>query len=123
MIGNTYSSPGINVNYTSRGWSASVRYHDSGHADSGQVSTEGTLSTRYAEGGSHAVALAKVIDTIKADAERLGIGWQAPYVFVEFLEAAENYPERFPKNWEALIAEQARRIGWYTLCEDTATKA
>lgn len=124
MIGTAYSSLGIDVNYTQSGWSASVRYFDSGNAASKQVSTEGTLSTRYAEGGPHEGALTKVIDAIKADAERLGIKWaRPPYLYAAFIEAAENYPDRFPRNWESLIAAQANRIGWYTLCEENATKA
>ena len=127
MIGNGYWATGITVlwQYSGSGdygWSARVEYLDGGFcnddADKGQVSTEGILHTRYAvRDGKTADALTVVIDTIKADAERLGVRWPAPgqskpHVYYKGDGEDEDYPP--PDGWRELVDAQAARLGWAT---------
>lgn len=119
--------------YLSHGesWSGSLDYFDDGFAsdnpDTATVSTEGTLRTSYGvEHTGRTDALALVIDTLIADAEKLGI---------EFRERALGFPMLYyrvdgeapdcppPPNYRELLAEQARRIGWATYGYEPAVKA
>ncbi|HEY9412389.1 MAG TPA: hypothetical protein VIP77_22615 [Jiangellaceae bacterium] len=126
MIGNGYWSNGITVRYSDGRWSASVAYYDDGFvndtADDGTVSTEGTLHTRYfLRDGKTADALTVAIDTVKADAERLGISWNTPGIgpFVYMDGDGENGGRDVPDNWRELVDEQARRLGWERLYSQT----
>jgi hypothetical protein len=75
MIGNGYWATGITLKWSlGIGWSAAVEFYDDGLAE--QDSTEGVLRTRYFENGEN--ALARQIDCIEADAERLGITFGGP---------------------------------------------
>jgi hypothetical protein len=139
MIGNGYWSTGISVWYAysgqgRHGWAAKVEYYDDGFcsddADTGQVSTEGTLrtegelGTRYAvQQGEAADALTVVIDVIKADAERLGIRWGVdravpPSLYYRGDGEDENYPP--PDGWRETLAAQSERIGWRPLYVELA---
>jgi hypothetical protein len=134
MIGPRYWATGITVhhhNHPQRGatWSARVDFLDDGFLDDdptqGRVSTQGHLGTRYALdncGGDHTVALAAAIDAVKADAERLGIGWKyrgemGPCIFIGDEESEDN-----PPGWRGLLNEQARRIGWEPFYTETTTR-
>jgi hypothetical protein len=112
MIGDHYWSTGIIVKYGGRAeyqdeWAASLTFHDDGFAQKG--TTEGTLTTRYFE------PLAQAIDTIKADAEKLGIVFRptvtrAPHIFAYEDGLSDDWP--MPDGWRKLLHEQAERIGW-----------
>ena len=124
MIGNGYWSTGITVTWQysgsgDYGWAASLEYLDDGFcnddADVGRVSTEGTLHTRYAvRQGETADALTVVIDTIKADAERLGIRWGAvtPGATVYYKGDGEDEDFPPPDGWREMVNAQAERLGW-----------
>lgn len=124
MIGSGYWSTGITVEYRyagqgDYGWAAKVAYLDDGFVDDNpgarNISTEGTLHTRYAvrdctDGTS---ALAAVIDVIKADAERLGITWKTPAIYYQgdgHIENIDDLPA--PEGWRQMLRDQAQRIGW-----------
>lgn len=101
-------------------WSGKLNYLDDGWAgddnpDTGDISTEGTLRTRYAlTNGQHQTALTAVIDALVADATRLGIQlgapWTAPWLYVE--GDGEHTDVPLPADWRELLATEARRIGW-----------
>lgn len=122
MIGNGYWSNGITVRYSDGRWSASVDYYDNGfandRADAGEVSTEGTIHTRYfLRDGKTTDALTVAVDVVKADAERFGIIWNTPGVgpFVYMDGDGENGGRPLPSNWRELVDAQARRLGWESL--------
>ncbi|MBU2249781.1 MAG: hypothetical protein KKD77_23745 [Gammaproteobacteria bacterium] len=110
MIGNTYWSTGISVRSDGHGkWAAFLRFQDDGFAEDG--ATEGWLTTRYFE------PLAQAIDTIKADAEKLGIQFRGTIGEIPFLwgeQDGESKEWPMPVNWRELLQEQARRLGWST---------
>lgn len=145
MIGTRYWSTGITVRYayagTSNrdghcvaeyGWMASLNFLDDGFnsddRDNGQISTEGTLRTRYfvrahdehappnvvSEG--HRKALQVAIDVLRADAERLGVRFSSaasgPWLYYQGDGESDEWPP--PDGWRLLLAEQATRLGWET---------
>ena len=121
MIGDGYWATGIVVTYSGggqHGWAAEVGYYDAGFCnddpDTGQISTEGTLHTRYhvrRHGPGTADPLKAVIDVIKADAERLGIRFNDDAcVFYKGDGEAKDYPP--PEGWRELVDAQAVRLGW-----------
>lgn len=127
MIGSGYWATGITVRYgysgmNLYGWAARVEFYDDGFCsddtDSGTISTEGTLRTRYyvREGaGPDADGLAAAIDAVRADADRLGVAFRddgvlAPCVYYEGDGENENYPP--PEGWRELVDAQAARLGW-----------
>jgi hypothetical protein len=127
MIGNGYWAVGITVRYSYSGmnrygWGASIDFCDDGfcsdNTDSGTISTEGTIRTRYYvhEGNDPDVdALTVAIDVIKADAERIGIrfrhdGMMTPHVYYKGDGEDKAYPP--PVGWRELIDAQSARLGW-----------
>lgn len=103
------------------GWSGKLDYFDDGWAgddnpDRGRIATEGTLRTRYRVADSQQTALAAVIDTLIADAQRLGIqlGTSAdgPRLYVPGDGEWDDHP--LPDDWRNLLAAEAQRIGWKT---------
>lgn len=104
------------------GWGGTVDYHDDGFADddpdTGRVSTEGTLKTRYSVHDGNAVqGLTVVIDTLIADAARLGIkfrgaGDDTAMLFYEGDGENEDWPP--PAGWREMLRAEAERIGWAT---------
>jgi hypothetical protein len=103
------------------GWGGKVDYCDDGFCDddpdTGRVSTEGTLVTRYSVHDGDAVdGLTAVIDTLLADAKRLGIEFRIgdgqPMLFFEGDGENEEWPP--PAGWRETLREQAERIGWRT---------
>lgn len=119
MIGNSYWSTGITLTYHDGEWGASLTFLDAGFldddADAGQVSTEGTLRTRYAvHDGDEVDGLTAAIDALMADAARLGIEWRrmpgvAPSLFTDEAEAPGW---EWPAGWRELVGAQAERLGW-----------
>jgi hypothetical protein len=117
MIGDGYWSSGIMVTYQQayQGWLASARFYDDGFgrsdADTGEISTIGALNSRYfiRDGHQHD-GLTAVIDTIKADAERLGIAWRDPALFVPGDGSDPQQP--LPADWRSLLDGHATRLGW-----------
>lgn len=117
MIGNTYWSTGILVRHDNGKWHATVEYFDNGfvddNADDRRVSTEGKLHTRYyLRDGKHADALTIAIDTVKADAERLGITWRDVWATEAKATIYMDDEETAPAGWRELANAQARRLGW-----------
>ena len=127
MIGETYWATGISIRYGYSGegrygWAAEVAFYDNGFCDddtdTGTISTQGTLATRYfvREGdGVDADGLAAAVDTVKADAERLGIRFRddealSPAVYYEEDGTGGQYPP--PAGWRDLVNAQAVRLGW-----------
>lgn len=134
MIGPRYWSTGITVTYrhhvgttngvSRSGWGASLKFYDNGFCndepDLGQVSTEGTLSTRYyvSDGqdihGNRVDGLTIAIDTLIADATRLGIEFGGPagqpwiYVPGDGRDPGQEYHPA----WRQIVADQAARLGW-----------
>lgn len=113
MIGDNFWSVGIIIswrryNNVNGEWNAKVEFFDNGICEDG--STRGVLSSRYYESN-----LDKVIDIIKADAEKLGIEFKvidglSPYIFME--GDGEIKGKNYPENWKKIINDQAIRIGW-----------
>lgn len=104
------------------GWSGQLDYLDDGwagddDADSGNVSTEGTLRTRYVlRDGNNQTAIRTIIDTLIADATRLGIQLGSaevpPQLYVPGDGEWEDSPA--PEGWREMLAVEAQRIGWST---------
>lgn len=102
-------------------WGGVAEFFDDGFADddvnSGAISTQGELRTRYlvAEGQS-ASALSAVVDALRADAERLGIDFNAPAEgpYLYYLGDGEHEEWPPPAGWRELMAAEAQRIGWRT---------
>lgn len=101
----------------SPGWSASLEFFDDGfcddNADAGQVATQGELRTRYfVADGVHASGLGVALDVLLADAQRMGITFQNPYLYYKGDGENEEYPA--PDGWKETLAAQAKRLGWDT---------
>lgn len=103
------------------GWHAKLDYQDDGFAnndpEAGRVSTEGSLHTRYpVRNAKMRSGLSIAVDTLIADAERLGIEFIAtspdsePWLFYRGDgEDAEHPP---PDGWRDTLADEAKRIGF-----------
>ena len=105
MIGPKYWSTGITIEYHGDRWSAQVKFYDDGFCDN--ESSEGTLRARY-----QLKDLAKVIDVVKRDAEKLGIQWkEGPGIYVE--ENGQGDRCSHP-GWKAIVKAQCERLGWQT---------
>jgi hypothetical protein len=113
MIGNGYWATGITVRYDpDLGWTAWADFYDDGFAE--QDSTEGRVKARYWSKDTSVEALARQIDLVKADVERLGItfkdaGEQRPSLYI-YADGEEEWSA--PKDWRALLADQSERLGW-----------
>ncbi len=127
MIGNGYWATGIVVRYGYSGmdlygWGAEVKFYDNDfcddNTDTGTISTEGTLHTRYLvrEGdGPDADALSAAIDVVKRDADRLGVrfrtdGAAAATVYYQGDGEDEDWP--LSDSRREMMNVQARRLGW-----------
>jgi hypothetical protein len=119
MIGNAYWSNAITIQHRDGKWGGELAYLDDGFAnddtDARLVSTEGVLRTRYLlPDGFDLDALTVVIDTLLADAAKLGIEMRGsgnamptPLLFVDEGDQSEE-----PGNWQELKAAQMARLGW-----------
>jgi hypothetical protein len=101
-------------------WAASLDFLDSGFADddpdAGKVSTEGTLRTRYfVHDGNTVSGLSVAVDTLIADAKRLGIGFNDPCLYYQGDGEGGDYPP--PNGWREILAAESERIGWRNLYE------
>jgi hypothetical protein len=103
------------------GWHASLDYRDDGFTDNdpetGAVSTEGSLRTRYpVRDAKIRQGLSIAIDTLIADAERLGItfttlpGNRGPHLFYDGDGENETHPA--PEGFRDILAAEADRLGW-----------
>ncbi|GAA2623943.1 hypothetical protein GCM10010399_64100 [Dactylosporangium fulvum] len=117
MISSTgrYWTAGVIVSYDShrKAWAAGIDFLDDGFADddpdTGRISTEGKLHTRYmVKDGQQAAALTAAIDVIVADAERLGIEFNDRNLYYDDRDGI--FPE--PDDWKRLQDEQVARLGW-----------
>lgn len=97
-------------------WGASLDFFDDGFtnddAAEGEVSTEGSLRTRYhVRDGDTTSGLSAAIDALIADATRLGIVFRgvlgdSPDLYYETEDESDELREA--------IAREAARIGWST---------
>lgn len=133
MIPNTenarYWSIGITLVWDDvRGWGGGVDYYDNGWAgddntDTGEISTEGTLRTRYyVADGQQRTALAAVIDVLIADAGRLGVSFREPGDLPNLYYNGDGEDPDCPPpdGWRELLAVEAQRIGWATYRTEAA---
>lgn len=109
MIGDTYWTTGIKLKYDGRPdnggkWSANLDFYDDGFCD--DESTEGTLHTRYY------VEIETAIDTLIADAKRLGIEIKKGIGDKPFLMLYQDGERYVPDSWRKVLQEQAERIGF-----------
>ncbi|ONH58345.1 hypothetical protein CcI49_23100 [Frankia sp. CcI49] len=134
MYGPIHWATGITVSANERPdgavrWGATVAFYDGGFVDTedvdaGDISTEGEIRTKYCVASTEtADGLTVAIDTIKADANRLGIEFRghfpgsAPALYVN---GDGEWPDVWlPENWRGRLAEQARRLGWRTYGDPT----
>lgn len=119
-----YWSTGITLRRTETsrgpGWDGHVEYFDDGfvgddNADTGAVSTQGKLHTRYSvRDGDTVTGLRAVIDTLIADATRLSIEFGGPSGDPKLYYAGDGEYDAFPppKGWQGMLAAEAERIGW-----------
>lgn len=121
MIGPRYWTAGITVRYHAGGgaWTAELEFWDDGnatHPARGGIPTEGELRTRYRVSHQDGIeaALTATIDTLKADAERLGIQFGTTGVgpTIYAYGDGEVPHEPMPADWRRLINAQAERLGW-----------
>lgn len=119
-----YWATGITLRYRGyqgnhpESWGGNVNFYDDGFLNNnpaaGEVSTEGRLHTRYfVESYDGDAALTAVIDTLIADAGRLGIRFVGtaagkPMLWCESED--EDFPP--PAGWRNMLRAQAERIGW-----------
>jgi hypothetical protein len=101
------------------GWAAKLDFFDDGFTDddpdAGQVSTEGTLRTRYAvRDGDKVGGLRAAVDALVADAQRLGIRLGGPTIgpCLYYEGDGEDPANPPPPGWQELLAAEAARIGW-----------
>lgn len=111
------------------GWSATVEYFDDGfvsdNTDAGSISTQGKIATRYAvRDGEHTSGLTAAIDTVLADAERLGIEFRdeadGPYLYMH--GDGEWKDVDYPDGWRAVLAAESARLGWNSIYTTEATR-
>jgi hypothetical protein len=102
------------------GWHAKLDYSDDGFADNdpdtAQVSTEGTLHTRYpVRDAKIRSGLSIAIDTLLADARRLGVELIAvgpdsePWLFYRGDGEDSEHPP--PNGWRETLTAEAERVG------------
>lgn len=109
MIGEVYWTTGITLRYDGQGrWEASLKFYDDGFCD--DESTEGNLTTRYF------ISLETAVDTLIADAAKLGIRLvraidSNPSLYAFGEGESEDWP--MPDGWRELLAAQAERIGFH----------
>jgi len=107
MLDKQFWAIGIAVRCSRGKWVAHLDFFDAGFCQ--DKSTVGTLTTRY-----YVDDLAKAIDTVKADAERMGITWREnPWIHYDGDGVDTAYPAP-PPDWEESLRTQATRIGWNT---------
>jgi hypothetical protein len=107
------------------GWSAKVDFLDDGFcnddADAAQISTEGTLRTRYSvRDGNRVSGLRAAIDALLLDIKRLGIemrGSDASPPSIYYHGDGEDPEWPPPVGWRELLAAEAERIGWTSYVE------
>lgn len=103
-----YWSTGISIQKIDDKWSVSLDYKDDGWAGDEGVSTEGHLRCRYGQ-----LDLSAAIDTLKADAERLGITFDTgigPRIY--YPGDGEWKDVEYPEGWRLIADAQAVRLGW-----------
>jgi hypothetical protein len=113
MYGDTLFSLGIIVWYAyagdnKYGWLAQVEFRDYGHCEPNSI--RGKIITT-----SYGIPLSRAIDTIKTDAEKLGIKFAqfeeiSPYLFYLNDGDSKDYPP--PADWRTLLKKEAKRIGF-----------
>jgi hypothetical protein len=124
-----YWSVGIVLTWRARaGWGGTVKYLDAGFADddadTGAISTEGELRTRYhVRDGETRSGLSVVVDVLLADAARLGIDFDKPDAgrLLMYESDGEDLDCPPPDGWRDLLAAEAGRIGWATYRAGEAT--
>lgn len=96
MIGSKYWSTGVIVTPCADKWSAEVQFFDDGFCNGD--STEGSLRTRYT------VGLSDALDLVIKDAQRLGVEFKDPAVYVEGDKVDDQLAQT--------IKVECDRLGW-----------
>lgn len=129
MTADRYWSTGITVHCRNGKWGAELDFYDSSrddNPDTGQISTQGKLTTRYmVGGGQHVTGLRAAIDAVVAAAERLNIEYRGttpdqPSVYYKGDGEWSDYPP--PDGWQELLAAEASRIGWCNAYEEDVAR-
>jgi hypothetical protein len=102
MVGEQYWATGVNMRHFDGKWAATVEFFDNGFCD--DASTQGALRTRYF------VPLETAIDTIIADAAKLGIEFRERNLYAEEDGESKDWP--MPEDWREVLEAQAKRIGF-----------
>lgn len=116
-----YWATGITVRADGQGrWGGRVDFFDDGFADddpdAGRIATQGMLETRYmVRDGDNTAALRAVVDTLIADAGRIGVEFRgttdpAPQLYYDGDGEDDRCPP--PAGWQRLLADEAARVGW-----------
>jgi hypothetical protein len=109
VIGNHYWSTGIKIKVRDGQYSVSLQFLDNGFCEA--ASTEGKLFVRYLVDD-----LDVALDTLKADAERLGIVWLDPGqdegIATVYCEHDGELDDGDHPELRRVANEQAVRLGW-----------
>lgn len=116
MVGDGYWFAGITLTWRPAyndkppTWGLSLDFRDSGWCD--DATSEGTLRLRYM-----VADLATGIDTLLADAKRLGIrehpaAGTAPHLRPTLFVNGTEDPAALPPDWREVVAGQCDRLGW-----------
>jgi hypothetical protein len=110
VIGEAYWTTGIVLKYHERDWSLHLDFLDNGWCQ--DASTQGTLALRYRISTEK---LPAALDTLIADAKRLGITFRTepdltPTLYVP--GDGENTDETYHPDWRRIVARQCHRLGW-----------
>lgn len=106
----TFYSTGISVYYLGHDkWGASADFWDRQLAV--PTSVEGNIHTRYHLG------LRKAIEQIKSTAERFGIQFEEPRLY---LDTTYEDPPQHPDG-KALVEDEAQRLGWTAVTDGAVT--
>ncbi|MEW1548398.1 hypothetical protein [Streptomyces tsukubensis] len=113
------------------GWHAKLNYRDgiaNNDPATGQIAIQGTLYTRYPVHSTKIRSgLSIALDTLIADAKRLGIEFRAatpgtePWLFYQGDGEDADYPP--PDGWRETLAAEAVRVGFrsYTIAPDAVS--
>lgn len=110
-----YWATGITLRCDGKRWGGHLDFYDDGFADddtdAGKVATEGTLRVRHmVRDGDYVSALTAVVDTLMADAARLGVQFVNPLGGMPTLYVDDE--DSAPEGQRRLVAAEAARISW-----------
>ena len=105
MVGERYWTTGITLKYNNGTWAAELDFFDDGWCE--DACSEGSLRIRYFVGD-----LPAAIDTLIADATRLGIEFTDARTLYYWGDGEDTDHWPPPENWRQILREQVERLGW-----------